>query len=382
MDRFIFAIKMTTVMFIFSCLGLVQEIFAASAEPNSAWEADWAKTVEAAKKEGQVTVYTSGADSPRAILFQKKYPQIKYVLVPGRGSQLAQRVLTERRAGKSIADIVSTGARTNYGLLHGANALAPIKPLLILPEVMDKSLWFERKHRYVDPEGEYVFIYLGNVARIGSYNTRLVNPDQFKSYWDFLDPKFKGKIIARDIRNPGSGGDAMRFFYHNPKLGPDFVRRLFTEAKITLTRSNRQGLDWLGIGKFQVGLFFGRVSVAKAQGLPVDELDPHTFKEGAPLGIGGGSLVFMRNAPHPNAAKLFINWLLSREGQVSVQKEMAAGGTGADSMRIDIPKEDILPAYRRRKGARYLFVATSERNDMRPIYKLVNKALRTAAEKK
>ena len=339
------------------------------------WQVEWAKTVEAAKKEGQVTVYTSGAEAPRAIPFQKKYPQIKYVMVSARGSQLAQRILTEWRAGKTIADVVTTGARTNYQTLHAANLLEPIKPILTLPEILDKSLWFQGKHRYVDPKGEYVFVYLANVARVGSYNTRLVKPDQFKSYWDFLNPKFKGKIVARDIRNPGSGGDAMRFFYHHPELGPEFVRRLFTEAGLTLTRSNRQGIDWLAVGKFQLGLFFGRVSVAKAQGLPVDEFDPHPFKEGAPLGIGGGSLVLMRNAPHPNAAKVFINWLLSRKGQISIQKDMATGGTGADSMRIDIPKKNIIPSYRRRKGARYLFVGTSERTDMKPIYKLVNKAL-------
>ncbi len=169
----------------------------------------------------------------------------------------------------------------------------------------------------------------------------------------------------------------MRFFYHHHELGPDFIRRLFSETEITLTRSNRQGIDWLSVGKFHEGLVLVRVQLAKEQGLPVDQFDPHLFKEGAPLGIGAGSLTLMRNAPHPNAAKVFINWLLSREGQITVQKEEARAGGGADSMRIDIPKKDISSVYRRRKGAKYLFVATSERTDMEPIYKLVNEALAT-----
>ncbi len=376
MDKYIFATKMTALMFLFSCLGLVQENFTVSAEEKP-WQVEWANTVEAAKKEGQVTVYSTLRGLPRVRLFQKKYPQIKYVVVSGRGSQLAQRILAEWRAGKTIADVVSTGARTSYQTLHARNLLDPIKPAFILPEILDKSLWFQGKHRYVDPKGEYVFVYIGNVARAGSYNTRLVNPDQVKSYWDFLKPKFRGKIIARDIRSPGSGGDVMRFFYHHPELGPDFIRRLFSETEITLTRSNRQGIDWLSVGKFHLGLFLGRVQLAKEQGLPVDQFDPHLFKEGAPLGIGAGSLTLMRNAPHPNAAKVFINWLLSREGQITVQKEEARAGGGADSMRIDIPKKDISSVYRRRKGAKYLFVATSERTDMEPIYKLVNEALAT-----
>ena len=377
MDKIVFAVKIAAFAFIFSCLGLLQEGFTVSAQQNPSWKAKWEKTVEAAKKEGRVTVYTSVRGLPRSRVFQKKYPQIKVVMVPGRGSQLTQRMLSEKRAGKIIADVVSTGARTNYQTLRARNLIDPIRPALILPEILDKSLWFQGKHHYVDPGEEYVFVYLGNVARTGSYNTKLLNPDKLKSYWDFLKPEFKGKIIARDIRQGGSGGDAMRFLYHNPKLGPEFVTRLFSETDLTITRSNRQGLDWLSVGKFHIGLFLGRVRMAKEQGLPVDEFDPHLFKEGAPLGIGAGSVTLMSNAPHPNAAKVYINWMLSREGQIVVQEEVAREGSGADSMRIDIPKKDIPPAYRRRKGANYLFVATPERTLMYPIYKLINKALAT-----
>jgi ABC-type Fe3+ transport system substrate-binding protein len=382
MGKFIVAIKLTGLMFVFSCLGLLQEGFTVSAQQNPSWQAKWEKTLEAAKKEGQVTVYSSVWGMPRSRDFQKKYPQIKVVMVSGRGSQLSQRMLSENRAGKTIADVVTTGARTNYQTLRARNLLDPIRPVLILPEILDKSLWYEGKHRYVDPGKEYVFVYLGNVARTGSYNTKLLKPEKVKSYWDFIKPEFKGKIIARDIRQGGSGGDAMRFLYHNPKLGPDFVWRLFTETDLTITRSNRQGLDWLGVGKFQLALFFGRVQMAKSQGLPVNELDPHLFKEGAPLGIGPGSVSLMRNAPHPNAAKVYINWYLSREGQSVVQKVIAREGSGGDSMRIDIPKGDIPRAYRRRKGADYFFVATPQYTSMHPIYKVINKALATKGKKR
>jgi ABC-type Fe3+ transport system substrate-binding protein len=382
MDKLNFAVRISVLTLIFSCLVSLQEGFTVSAQQNPSWQAKWEKTVEAAKKEGQVTIYSSVWGLPRSRVFQKKYPQIKVVMVGGRGSQLSQRMLSENRAGKTIADVVTTGARTNYQTLRARNLLDPITPALILPEVLDESLWYEGKHRYVDPERKYVLVYMGNVARTGSYNTELLNPKKVKSYWDFIKPEFKGKIIARDIRQGGSGGDAMRFLFHNPKLGPDFVWRLFTETDLTITRSNRQGLDWLGVGKYQLALFFGRVQMAKSQGLPVDELDPHLFKEGAPLGIGPGSISLMHNAPHPNAAKVYINWYLSREGQKVVQKVLAREGSGGDSMRIDIPKGDIPRAYRRRKGAEYFFVATPQYTSMHPIYKVINKALATKGKKK
>lgn len=343
------------------------------------WQAEWEKILRAAKEEGQVTIYFDSSATLFLEPFRKQFPDIKNVSVSIDSPQLANRVMAERRSGKYLVDIVITGANPNYQVYYAAKILDPITTAFILPEVVDESKWWQRKHWYIDTENRYVFVYLGNVARAASYNSKSVNPAQFNSYWDLLKPEWRGKIIARDIRRPGSGGDAMRFFYHASELGPSFIRRLFSEGGLSLTADNRQGVDWLGQGKFALGLFFGRIELAKAQGLPVDELDSHLFKEGAPLGIGPGTAVLINRAPHPNAAKVFINWFLSREGQMTYQRDAARGGTGADSMRTDIPKDDVTAAYRRRANGKYLFVATPERTDMLPIYKVVNEAL---AEKK
>ncbi|MBM4297448.1 MAG: hypothetical protein FJ143_06880, partial [Deltaproteobacteria bacterium] len=123
-----------------------------SAQPKPAWQLEWEKTLEAAKKEGQVAVYISGYD---AILpdFEKEFPEIKVVAVTGRGNQLGPRLLAERRADKFIADVSSTGANPNYQQFYLAKALDPIKPALILPEVTDQSKWYLKKHQYSDPEG-------------------------------------------------------------------------------------------------------------------------------------------------------------------------------------------------------------------------------------
>ena len=252
-----------------------------------------------------------------------------------------------------------------------------------MPEAKDPSKWWGGKHWYIDPEGQYVFAYVGNVTGTGAYAANALNPAEFKSYWDFLKPKWKGKIVARDIRMPSPGGDNMRFFYHHPALGPKFIFRLFSEMDLTLTRDFRQGIDWLAQGKFPLAIFFSasEVKMAGRQGLSVDVIDNSPFKEGVPLGVGFGTLSLLKNAPHPNAAKVFINWYLSRKGQMALQREVAKVADGPDSLRIDIPKDDVAPNNRRVEGVNYTIVFRSEWTDMKPIYAVVNDAL-TEAEKR
>ena len=120
--------------------------FSDAAQMNPAWKQEWEKTLEAAKKEGQVTVYISGYE---AVLpdFEKEFPDIRVVAVTMRGNQLGQRLLAERRAEKYIADIVSSGANPNYQQFYQAKALDPIKPVLILPEVTDQTKWYLKQHQ-------------------------------------------------------------------------------------------------------------------------------------------------------------------------------------------------------------------------------------------
>jgi ABC-type Fe3+ transport system substrate-binding protein len=176
-----------------------------AAQANPAWQQEWDKTLEAAKKEGQVTVYISGYE---AVLpdFEREYPDIKVVAVTARGNQLGQRLLAERRAEKYIADVASSGANPNYQQFYPAKALDPIKPALILPEVTDQTKWYLKEHQYSDPEDQYVFNYVGS-ATYGAvnYNTKLVDIKEFRSYWDLLNSKWRGKIEARDIREAGPG---------------------------------------------------------------------------------------------------------------------------------------------------------------------------------
>jgi ABC-type Fe3+ transport system substrate-binding protein len=364
----------------FACFILLCVVNAAlGAEAKPAWQQEWEKTVEAAKKEGQVAIYISGYE---AVLpdFEKEFPEIKVSIVFGRGNQLGQRLLAERRAEKYLADVVSAGANPNYQQFYPAKALDPIKPALILAEVTDQTKWYLKKHQYSDPEGQYVFNYVGS-ATYGAvnYNTKLVDVKEFKSYWDLLNPKWKGKVEARDIREAGPGAGNTRFFYYHPELGLPFIKRLFGEMDITLFRDFRQGPDWLATGKFAI-CFFCDVDVLKRQGLPVDTFGPEAFKEGGGLVQQFGTVALVNRAPHPNAAKVFINWLLSRRGQIALQKRTSTGESPAESLRTDIPKDDVPYLNRRLEGIKYLDTGKPEWIEMKPIIEVVNEALKAAGK--
>ena len=312
--------------------------------------------------------------------FEKEFPEIKVIAVTGRGNQLGPRLLSERRAENFIADVSSTGANPNYQQYYLGKALDPIKPALILPEVTDPSKWYLKKHQYSDPEGQYVFNYVGS-ATYGSisYNTKLVDVKEFKSYWDLLNPKWKGKITGRDIREAGPGAGNTRFFYYHPELGPAFIKKLFGETDISLFRDFRQGPDWLATGKFAI-CFFCDVDVLKRQGLPVDSFGPKAFKEGGGLVQQFGTAALLNRAPHPNAAKVFTNWLLSRSGQIALQKRTANAENPADSLRVDIPKDEVPYESRRLEGIKYLDTGKPEWIEMKPILGVVNDALKEAGK--
>ncbi|HEY1372861.1 MAG TPA: hypothetical protein VGH50_10370 [Candidatus Binatia bacterium] len=352
-------------------LALVTPGVAGAAEQSSEWD----RTVQAAKKEGQVTVYVHSTYAPalESGAFQKAFPDIKLVTVSGVEFDLERRFMAERRAGKYLADVFMVGVLRSYNF-YQAKLLDPIKPALLLPEVVDESKWWGKAHRYADPEKRYLFRYVGS-SQLGQvyYNTQLVNPKEFSSFRDFLNPKWKGRMEMRDIRAPGTGGSAIRLFYYSPELGPEFLRRLLTDTDMKFFRDRRQGLDWLATGKFALCFWCEGAEGGKQQGLPVDSLG--LMKEGAALSAGQGFITLINQARHPNAAKVFVNWFLSRDGQINFQKALAQSEDGGpDSLRTDIPKDDVHPKYRRMDGVKYLDT-DSQWDAMKPVMKLVEEAL-------
>jgi iron(III) transport system substrate-binding protein len=363
-------------MFLTAILGslLVISSPAQTAGQSWDWEKEWEMTIQAAKKEGKLVFHSGNSAEPYFHEFEKKFPEIKVTRMLTQGGGTAeQRLMAERRAGVYVADIVHLGAGSG-SRLASAGALDPLKPYMILPEVLDQSKWFEGRHYFADKDGKYLFKYASNPGVDISYNTNLVNPNNIKSYWDILDAKWKGKIVTYDPRAGGS--DLFSYFYYNPELGPRYLKRLFGEMELTASRDRRQITDWLASGKFAIALRTApeasALDEAKAQGLPVNWFSPGHFKEAVAISGGPHHIAVVNKAPHPNAAKLFINWFLSRQGQLIVQNIAAKEAEGVDSRRIDIPKDMIPPTHRRGEKTNFFDTDAPEHASDGPVLKLIN----------
>jgi len=357
------------------------QLVAGSVRAQSDWKKQWEATVPAAKKDGEVVIYGPHNPAYQQIwaIFQKSYPDIKFSFVPGKGADHAQRIVAERRAGKYLADLLMGGSSSFAAFAPGT--LEPLKPLLILPEVIDSSAWFDGKFYFADPKNDAALIISGEIGtRRGSYNTKLVDPTEIRSWWDLLQPKWKGKLGSFDPRVAGGGGETFMFFYYTPSLGRKFITRFLSETDIALTRDLQQGTDWLAHGKIVFYVGSGQpIMKAKKQGLPVD-LMPHPMKEGDIMGGGSCCMAVMNRAPHPNATKLFINWVLSREGQSAWQKY-----TEVNSLRMDIPKSDLPADDVPQKGVNYFMLNSAKYNDAagrKDLHKIVDEALKTAGKAK
>jgi len=371
-------IKLPSRFLLFCVVWLATSADAAELKPPPA---EWEATLKAARAEKEVAVGCEPTPESRSALmqFQQAFPDIQLKLNPIGARDFATRVLAERRAGKYLADVFSGGTTSPSQVLVPANALDPIRTAFILPEVINETLWFKKRFHFADGENQFVFL---NDATVNIdhlvYNTNLVRADEIRSLWDMLQPKWKGKIVAYDPRLPGGASNNMRFIYYNPKLGPAFLQRLFSEMDVTIGSNTRQLMDWLAAGKYSLGLFIGRdIETALKQGLPVAEVNS-VKADGAMLSSATGSIALINRAPHPNAAKVFINWFLSREGQMAWQKQ-----TDRNSLRSDIPKDGITK-WRDKvppDDGNYIFTNLPTYNDLKPGQKIVEEALAQAAKK-
>ncbi len=323
------------------------------ATEKEAWEVTWEKTLLAAKKEGKVVLYGSSSSPTIRDLapeFKKKFGFELEVLAFDKGSALSARLLTERKAGLSMADVFSGGTNTFFGAVKPAGMADPMEPVLLLPEVVNPKNWYAGKLPWLDKE-HMLFSYYAFANNTIAINSDLVKPDEIKSYHDLLNPKWKGKIIMNDPTISGVGlksFSALGFAI----LNLDFFRQLARQEPMII-RDQRLQVDWLAKGKYHV-LISPRPAPMmefKRAGAPVAYGNPPI--EGTYLS-SGSALGLLSQVPHPNAAKIFINWFLSREGQIGMIPE------GMQSSRLDVPTDDLDPSLVRQAGVIYFLDSDSE----------------------
>ncbi|MDO8637642.1 MAG: extracellular solute-binding protein [Dehalococcoidia bacterium] len=294
--------------------------------PSTSQDAAWAKVVESAKKEGTVTIYSFYyvADIGRAIAkaFQDRYG-IRVEILAIAGRQTVEKVKVEASMKQLVADLVNTGVSSATELSVGGFGENIFREL---PNLKDRNAFLIDP--VYSPNGDMVFASLTMVAPI--VNTRLVGPqEEPRSFNDFLDPKWNGHILAADPRAGGGGlFNIITTMKHFKILDDAYWRKLSPQLQL-FGGSQQELYRMVARGEYKIGLPASDSAVAPivAEGGPLKFV---SMDEGDVA--QGESVMLLKGAPHPNAGKLFMDWILSPEGQ-----EIYARSASTNPLRKGVP---------------------------------------------
>lgn len=312
---------------------------------KESWVVEWKRAIAGARKEGKVSVLGAGAaelNRTVASEFKNKFGiSVEFVL--GRSLQLIEKVMTETRAGIYSYDLQISGPTNMIAILKPAGLLDSIEPELILPEVKDPAAWYENR-LFIDTDNKIALMTAGPSAGAVLINTNMVEKDEIRSSSDLLNPKWKGKIVIDDPSQ--SGPSTMLQVIALGPQGWDYVKKL-AEQKPIITRDSRLAMEGVARGKYPVGMTANPEEYRqfKHLSLPIEKVN---LSDAIHISESAGNLALFKNAPHPNASKVFINWILSREGA-----DIYSRAKFRQSNRIDVPTDYLSPEEVRQPGVKY-----------------------------
>ena len=309
-----------------------------AATPSRAAEQGLDAIIAAAKGEGALVIKGApGSVYAEAFTdgFKKKYPDIKVSYTGLSGFESIPRITREREAGVYTWDIYIGGTPSILSTLKPAGAFAPLLPALKLPEILDDKAWLDGfAAGWQDREKKFTFAFDFTISAPGYVNWDFVKRGDLKTLQDLLKPEFAGKIVWDDPRLGGAGIATGTTMLLNFDEG--FLAKLVGTQKIAYSNNGRQEAEWVVRGQYPIGLAAGSQDLEQfwRQGLGKNvEVWMGEIKTVAG-GPGFGAVALMDKAPHPNAAIVYLNWLLSREGQTEYVK------SGRNSRRLDVPPSD------------------------------------------
>jgi len=276
---------------------------------------DWNETIANARKEGRVVIYATSTAVVRPIseLFEKKYG-ITVDILEARPTELRERARAEFAAGRINGDVQFNGYSSLAlqrvdGLLQPHGAL-PSTSRLVAPFSTDRT---------VLPVSAGRFPIL--------LNTAMVPPDQEPKSWkDLLDPKWKGRMLGDDPR--GAGAALLTYMVLDDTFGRPFIEKLATQ-NITFGRDFAVSERRVARGEYPIYFPVNVTSLPNLLGLPVKGIVP---SEGAPYVMGSAAI--HNKAPHPQAARLFLDFLLSDESQRLYADSGSTSVTGQVSEKL------------------------------------------------
>lgn len=318
------------------------------------WEATWEKWGAEAKKESKLVIYGTAKPLVHQAITRgfKQAFGVEIELLSGRSAEIQQKILSEYRSGLYLPDIwMAGGADVPVFVFRPADMTMDMDPLIIHPDVRDDKVWYNGSfaRQFNDPwNTSFTFIAAPDTPL--AVNNSMVKPDEIKSLDDLLDPKWKGKLILNDPTTDGKGNQS--FVMIGWKIRSWDYWKAIAKQEPVILRDARLATDWLAKGKYPV-------LISPSSSAAQEFLDA-----GAPIALvrfagegyvshSGGSIVLLKKAPHPNAGKVFLNWLLTKEGQT-----LWSRADGTQSARIDVPTDHLNPNMRRNPNIKYY--STSE----------------------
>lgn len=281
---------------------------ASTVSPPTTQDTAWAKVVEAAQKEGKVSLYSWGLTGDLGVTISKAFKDkygITVELTTGTGAQLVPRIQSEYRANQFVADMLE-GSPINAIF---AKQQSLTQTFGDLPQKRNKDVWV--REPFLDKEGHTVsFFYTIHGAYI---NTKLLNPNDAPKTWKaLLDPKWKGKMVVPDPDSMPTANQLYVVLTRHSGFTDDYFRDLAKqELIIAPTHPEADAVLMRGQASIDLASSLSTMAPLISQGAPIVPID---MSEGVPS-PDGSVLNLMSKAPHPNAARLFADWLISKEGQ-------------------------------------------------------------------
>ncbi len=327
---------------------------------------EWDNVVKAARKEGEVLIYSEIGSRLKKELenFTQKYGiQLKYM--SARAPELAQKIISQQRNGLYDGDILLMAIATTQDILKPAGALEPLNNHLILPEVLDARMWWRGRLPWVDNEHYQVLVTLFPIVGVVR-NKDLVRAGELKSYRDLLNPKWKRKIVIDDPSILGAGNSW--FTGTGGIMGIEYLRELGRQEPV-VSRDMRLMLESVAKGKYPIAIGSQGETYTEFRraGAPVEKV---RLQEGETLDCSIGAISLLARAAHPHAAKVFINWALGREGALAFSR-----GIGGQSARVDVPADFLDAAMVRQQGVKYSSNATVDAGPRKREWAAVAKSI-------
>ena len=293
----------------------------AAAEPLGKGNAQWQKIVKAAEGESLNMMVMTGTTYANVVAaFQKAYPKIKVLMTQARPGNSTARIVTEQKNGQYHWDIFWGPSNSVSAVLVPANGMQDIRPFFVLPSVTDDRNWRGGFNLYAQDLTKRHFTFIAGMnVRTGGFavNWDKIPKGSIKGWKDLLDPKGRGKIVIYNPTRPITGAIALSCAL--PLVGENYVRTLVRTQDLQPMRSSRLITDWIVRGRIAIVIGLSSSYLPKYQkrglGKNIESIGGTVCS-----GAGGPGINVLKKAPHPNAAKVYLNWFLSKQGQEAFTK--------------------------------------------------------------